>query len=305
VLWFAIPMAAISAGTSKLYHYAYPYLAPLALAGGWLTAAIASRLYKWIAAPLGAFARARAAVLPGFLQRSGVEIALTIAGFAALMVALATAVLDRLEIASGGISIRNSSVVRPLAGAAVTWLVGAPPQLLAGALVAALLAVAMPISAYHANVSQARQTHEVLHDVRACLSPIFAQQIAAGRKARGTWVEATSLSFVPFYYLRNFGQWQPGGADSTPAILKSLLSPNEPQFALLSPDRLKEITAELTTNRDAALERAAALAGTDAATLAARLDLDAIGLVRIDENVLLLPGAYAVCGHERIRFGAQ
>ena len=35
VLWFALPMAAISAGTSKLYHYAYPFLPPLALAGGY------------------------------------------------------------------------------------------------------------------------------------------------------------------------------------------------------------------------------------------------------------------------------
>ncbi|MCX6550132.1 MAG: glycosyltransferase family 39 protein, partial [Acidobacteria bacterium] len=39
LIWFALPMAVISVGTSKLYHYAYPFLPPLAVAGGYLAAA--------------------------------------------------------------------------------------------------------------------------------------------------------------------------------------------------------------------------------------------------------------------------
>ena len=35
VLWFAVPMVLISFGTSKLYHYTYPFLPPVALAGGY------------------------------------------------------------------------------------------------------------------------------------------------------------------------------------------------------------------------------------------------------------------------------
>ena len=46
VLWFAVPMVIISAGTSKLYHYAYPFLPPVALAGGYGVATIAA----WIVA---------------------------------------------------------------------------------------------------------------------------------------------------------------------------------------------------------------------------------------------------------------
>jgi 4-amino-4-deoxy-L-arabinose transferase-like glycosyltransferase len=38
MLWFAVPIALISLGTSKLYHYAYPFLPPVALAGGFLIA---------------------------------------------------------------------------------------------------------------------------------------------------------------------------------------------------------------------------------------------------------------------------
>ena len=37
LIWLVLPLATISAGTSKIYHYAYPYLPPAALAGGYLS----------------------------------------------------------------------------------------------------------------------------------------------------------------------------------------------------------------------------------------------------------------------------
>ena len=40
LLWFILPVTLMSLGTSKLYHYLYPFLPPLALAGGVLPAAI-------------------------------------------------------------------------------------------------------------------------------------------------------------------------------------------------------------------------------------------------------------------------
>ena len=57
LLWFAVPIIAISMGTSKLYHYAYPFLPPVALAGGYAIAVIAGWLYGWLAKP--------AALIPG------------------------------------------------------------------------------------------------------------------------------------------------------------------------------------------------------------------------------------------------
>ena len=36
LIWLALPLMTISAGTSKIYHYAYPYLPPAALAGGYV-----------------------------------------------------------------------------------------------------------------------------------------------------------------------------------------------------------------------------------------------------------------------------
>ena len=44
VLWWALPFVLISMGTSKIFHYAYPFLPPLALAAGWFVSDAA----RWI-----------------------------------------------------------------------------------------------------------------------------------------------------------------------------------------------------------------------------------------------------------------
>ena len=46
VLWFALPVAVISTGTSKLYHYAYPFLPPVALAGGYFVGVVTSAIWR-------------------------------------------------------------------------------------------------------------------------------------------------------------------------------------------------------------------------------------------------------------------
>jgi hypothetical protein len=65
LLWFGAPLALISLGSSKIYHYAYPFLPPLAVAGGLAIAAIpgiARRAFEWI------FGRVRAADPLAILQ---------------------------------------------------------------------------------------------------------------------------------------------------------------------------------------------------------------------------------------------
>jgi hypothetical protein len=304
VLWFAIPMAAISAGAGKLFHYAYPFLAPLALAGGWLVAFVAARVYRWLASPLTVFAERRDSMLPGWLTSTGSQMALTIAGFLSLVVLALTVVFDRVHVALGTTTIRNSSVLRPAAMTMATWMIGAPPQILRAVLVAAVLAVAMPLSAYRANIARTTETQRTMHEVRACLSPIMDEQVASGRKRRGTWVETPSVSWTPFYYLRGFGAWQEGSR-STPLVAKHLLSADEPEFVLLSQTRYQEFLAEFSANRETVLAEAARFAGTDPAELADRLERQPVGFVPTSANVLLLPGPFAVCGQDRVRLIAR
>jgi hypothetical protein len=297
-------MAAISAGTGKLFHYAYPFLAPLALAGGWLVAFIAARIYRWLAPPLTAFAERRDATLPGWLTSPWSQMVLSVAGLLSLAVLALTLVFDRVHVAIGTTTIRNSSVFRPAVMTLAAWLIGAPPQILRAALVAAVLAMAMPLSAYHTNVARTAETQRTMHEVRACLSPIMDEQVAMGRKRRGTWVETARAWWPPFYYLRGFGAWQEGSR-STPLVVKHLLSPDEPQMVLMSETRYHEVLAELAANRETVLAEAARFAGTDPAVLTERLERQPVGLVSISETRLLLPGPFAVCGHERVRVGSR
>jgi len=57
--WLVLPVTLLSLGTSKLYHYAYPYLPPLALAAGYGVSVLAgfawSAMSPWISwiAPIG------------------------------------------------------------------------------------------------------------------------------------------------------------------------------------------------------------------------------------------------------------
>jgi hypothetical protein len=64
LLWFALPVGAISTGTSKVYHYIYPFLPPLYLCAGYVMAYAAEWLERVLRAPtarfggFGVFARA-------------------------------------------------------------------------------------------------------------------------------------------------------------------------------------------------------------------------------------------------------
>ena len=51
-LWWALPLVAISMGTSKLFHYAYPFLPPIAIGAGAVAAKIFAFLEARIALPL-------------------------------------------------------------------------------------------------------------------------------------------------------------------------------------------------------------------------------------------------------------
>jgi hypothetical protein len=51
VFWFSLPLSLISMGTSKLIHYAYPYVPALALAAGYFGATVYSSLVRAIVGP--------------------------------------------------------------------------------------------------------------------------------------------------------------------------------------------------------------------------------------------------------------
>ena len=116
LVWGVLPLALISALTSKLLHYAYPFLPPFAIAGGVALAAPLDLLKEPLERLAGRLERARLFGLPALLARpASAAIAL---GHrrprASSSPALALAVRAPPRSWSRGLVLRNSSVMRPL-----------------------------------------------------------------------------------------------------------------------------------------------------------------------------------------------
>jgi 4-amino-4-deoxy-L-arabinose transferase-like glycosyltransferase len=296
ILWFAVPMAVISTGTSKLYHYAYPFIPPVALAGGFLVAYLARGIDRLLTPPSDSAARWRDSRLPGALKSQGVQIAVTIAGLAAIVVSIATAAFGRIHLDLGSTQIRNSSAVRPLLVAAVLWLAAAPVQVLRAAVVGTMLVLILPIATYRSNVALASRVHRPFQQVRECMAPIVAERVARGERAAGVYVETRFMSHIPFYYMRTFGAWNQRDSFSDAMVARYLLAPNSFRPVILSTQRYNEFMEKLTTNREPLVFQAAMQAGLDASVLEASIARSTLGLLVMPSETLILPGPYAPCG---------
>lgn len=301
VLWFVGPMVAISTGTSKLYHYAYPFLAPIALAAGWLVAAVARRVYEWLERPVRALTNRRDAVLPQRMVTSRLPAAFTSGGLAFLLVAAVTAAFGRIQFAIGPFAVRNSSAVRPALAGLLALVLLAPHEVWRAVIVGAATTVILPHPTDSIRIRERQQPHRQLHPVRACLEPIVANRVALGRGLPGTLAVPSVQSWVPVYYLRTFGRWDRSGATSDAQIISALAGSTDPRFVLVSKRRYWDLARGLATNGAPILDEAARLTNVDSATIRGSLERGAIGLAEFQEDLLILPGPYADCGHDRVR----
>ena len=296
ILWFVVPMAAISMGTSKLYHYAYPFIAPVALAGGFVVAYLARGIDFVLRWPFDAGVRQRDRVLPGVLRSTGAQIVLTAAGVLAVALAAVTSAFGRLQLDFGAFQIRNSSVMRPLMVGAAAWLVAAPAAVLRAAVAGAVLVLILPIASYQSNVALANRVYKPFQDVRDCMTPIVAERVARGEREPGIYVEAQIISHIPFYYLRTFGAWNQRDTYSDALVVRYLLAPNSFRPVLLATDRYNEVMPRLTTNRETLVVQAANQAGLEPAVLEATIASTTFGLLVMPTETLIFPGPYAACG---------
>jgi 4-amino-4-deoxy-L-arabinose transferase-like glycosyltransferase len=188
LLWLVLPVTLISLGSSKLYHYLYPYLPPLALAAG---AALA-----WIVAAAGRYS------LPAgwtpHLSPSLRAAAWTVAAVA-VTVTIATAILGTVRI--DGL-FRNSSIVRP-AVVALLALTAAGGLRLGTALLAVVLIaliVPTPLAAYGENLRRTNVSRRPLGAVAECVRQV-------NRERAGAYAPVSEAAFLHpyFYYFRGEG----------------------------------------------------------------------------------------------------
>ena len=266
--WWFVPYVLMSLAASKLIHYAYPFLPPIALGVGWVAVAVyeAGRhpsSMAWLERLLPARRdAARSRTLRWVLL-----------GIAAVAVVLAivAAVQGQTRWYVGGVKVfQNSSIARPALVAVMLLIIAGESKLGVRTLSALLWVLALPLLAYPRTVEQLLATDHRLRAIRDC-----ALQVNAGRAAAGVRdARPTSRTHVPYYYLRRLA-WT-----ESPTI----------NFTELS-DRFftegKQSVVLMTTNDFLALERAPEkLAATQRLPPAVKLD---------ETIVVVLPGPYAAC----------
>lgn len=299
VIWFAAPIALISFGTSKLYHYAYPFLPPVALAGGYGVATVTAVVWRWFKQPAAAFTdeRDRSVRLAVPLRMT-----LTSLGVATLLIAMATSLAGPVRLVVGGtLLFRNASVFRPLVAGVLALLIGGPPVAVRALVPVFLVASVLPISAYRTTVAASRQPDHVLGNARACLSPVVQRIVDAGGEAPVVWVEAEGITHRFNYYLRGLGSWQQRPIASDTTVATHLFEPGSYGPVLITAARYLDFKAKLAADAPGMLDRTARHASVSVEALTESFRQTELSLIEYEGAVILLPGPYSVCGTERGR----
>ena len=196
LVWMSVPVALMSLGSSKVYHYFYPYLPPLAIAAGagvaWLLIAVERHF-----------------VPPAWLQRprsGGLKATAWAVAALAVTVAVATAILGTLRIEIGSAVVRNSSLVRPVLIALIA-IAAAGGFRLTGARMVALLAallVPTPLDSLDHNIRRLSVRNRPLGALAECIRGVDP-------RGEGAYAPVSEPAFRHpyFYYLRGDGWREP------------------------------------------------------------------------------------------------
>lgn len=198
--WWAVPFLLLSAGTSKLFHYAYPFLPPLALGVGvaaalTMGALMPQRLARWsVTRPV----------------RRGSQV-LTSLGLAAFALAGWAVVTGPVDIQVGGVRVFRSALFwRPALIGVVCWLLaGRGVRVLQPMGVLALVWVLFPLR-YPSRIDLQMRTDHPIRTARDCVLDVAR---ATGRRP-SVFHASGDLHHAYYYYLRRVGwiAWHSAGA---------------------------------------------------------------------------------------------
>ena len=271
--WLTIPLALMSIGTSKLPHYAYPFLPPFALLIGFGPGWLVCTARRYVETAMAAVDRTVAGGPPRVIAIKRVLLALSAA---ALIVAALTLVTGGVNWRIGDVQVlRNSQVLRPLMVALVLAALagrGAPAARII--LPVTVLLVVAPVTAYEDTLKRLRVENHPVRSVRDCLMGKRAAEIAAGRTPPGVYAIGEQHWFLHhyFYYLHQLGGWERA----------ETMSPGALTLALFEPGRQRPVLIGDADYRAFKADHAEALSS--------------VPILPLREVLLLMPGPYAGCG---------
>jgi 4-amino-4-deoxy-L-arabinose transferase-like glycosyltransferase len=209
VLWFAVPVAMISLGTSKLYHYAYPFLPPLALAAGYLASLVVMLapvlLHKALDLVRGAVSRIGA--IERIVGKPNVRTVLTTIAIAAAAVAAINVLYGPIRLGVGDLMLfKSSGVVRPGIVLLVCGILAGTTRRLSRVIVVLLVLSILPIQAYRELLPRFTRQEHPMRTATNCLIRVGAQQ---PEHARGLYVDVPGefVSHPLYYYFRRVRPW--------------------------------------------------------------------------------------------------
>jgi 4-amino-4-deoxy-L-arabinose transferase-like glycosyltransferase len=273
VLWWALPFVLISMGTSKLFHYAYPFLPPLALGLGWFVSDAA----RWIDGRLSALVRLPASAPPRWWMARRLLVACAV-----ILLAVAIWTIARGQLTwrfDGETLIRNSSFVRPIAIAAVLLILAGYRQTGLRVGIAAAFTLILPIAGYHRIIDRMIAPNHPLRAIADCAEHVRRFGTPVGE---GFYNAAALVADHPYYYyLRHVGPWLVADHPVDDQLRQRLFVAGTQTPIVLSRKDYELLTV-----------RVASVAATSGETPGRPL---LTGIAPEESVVVLLPGPYAAC----------
>jgi hypothetical protein len=282
LVWAVVPICIISAGTSKLYHYTFPYLPPLALAAGYLVALVTmlapaplGRALDWCDARL-------TALLPGVMRvgaRPSVRRAVAALTVLAAVLAIWASVTGGVRIQwAGKVLFKSAGVLRPVALILVLSLLTRTTPRVVRLVVALLVLGAMPLDAYRGQLQLLPGGEHPIRTAAECV-----QRVHAGLTGTppGLFIDIPEGIWHPiYYYFRRVPPVVNAETPLDPALDQLLRDPNAARPALVGDSTWR------------AFKQHARETGEDSTGILAP------PMVGFLNTVLLLPGPYAACSSE-------
>jgi 4-amino-4-deoxy-L-arabinose transferase-like glycosyltransferase len=283
VLWGTLPLMLISAGSSKLYHYAYPFLPPLTIAAGYVVAlfvmlapVVLRRVLEYLEDLVGEVSPrlVRIATQP-MMRTIGMALIWLGAGLA-----IGAVLFGVVRIGIGNVQLfKSSGVIRPLIAIVLAGILIRRSALVATLLVLLTVSWWMPISVYESTIRQLRVERHPIRDASDCLRQVEAQQ--GSPHPVGLYVDTDSSMWHPiYYYFRRIQPWTRQVSPAPEILERNLHDPGGLRPSLVQEDRYRNY-----------------LYGPDAPRFSGGPSPPMISMF---EYVLLLPGPYSRCSNEAV-----
>jgi 4-amino-4-deoxy-L-arabinose transferase-like glycosyltransferase len=281
--WLVLPISLMSLGTSKLYHYAYPFLPPLALSAGYLIASAYMLAPLVLNRALRSFDDVMAARYPRLmltLERPAVSGTLLVFAAVALGLAVVSLVYGPIRIESEStVYFRSSGVLRPALAALAFGVLAGAGRSATQAIAALFVASLLPLPEYRNTLARLTIDNHPMRTASDCLQRVEAQ---AGEPRPGLYLDLPQdvMSHGLNYYFRRVRPWQRAPSPA-PAALEPFLEDPAQYRPMLVYDGTYQ----------------AFMHGRSDSTARARTVSPP--MVSFPDVVLLLPGPYAACGDAR------